>query len=130
MPMRRRSADEEEFRIVDVTRNLQDAEHLLTEVGRTLNRPAIEIGVRPTALGGGRAMGRPVVWEWIASLQAVRARVAALMTEHDLPVPDDLPEGSWIETTAGSPSAQAATTALFGMVVVGLIVALVASILG
>jgi len=130
MPVRRHAADEEEFRIVEVTRNLDEARHLLAEVGRELNKPAIDIDVEPHVLGRGRAVGHPLVWEWIGTLQAVRTQLAALMSKQGMPVPDDLPDGSWAETTLGSPTSQAATTVLFALVVLGLVIALVLSALG
>ncbi len=128
MPIRRYADVEEDLAVTTASRAITEATAALCEHANRTGAPLITVPVDPEALGGGRAIGRPVVWEWIATLHAVRVKIASQLQEAGAPIPDDLPEASPLEQLAGHPSAKMATALLFGAVVVALLVALVVSI--
>lgn len=127
MPVRRYADAEEDLAVAAASRAIAEATAILAEHANSTGAPLIAVPVDPTALGGGRAIGRPVVWEWIAALHAVRVKVASRLEEAGAPVPDDLPEASPLERLAGDPPMKMGSALLLGAVVVALLVAFVIS---
>lgn len=124
MPIRRYADVEEDLAVTAATRGIAEATSLLARHALTQGEPAITVPVDPTALGGARAIGRPVVWEWIATLAAVRTKVANKMEKAGLSVPDDLPDPSPLERFGTSDGARIGSAVLFAVVIVALLIAL------
>lgn len=127
-PMRRYSQDEESMRLTSAQRSIGEAQAKIELASQALGTRAPKLEVEPRGFGAGRALARPIVWEWIADLQAARAQLATTMQANGVEVPDDLPPGSALERLGGSPGFRHATTIAFGLVVLGGIIALVMSL--
>ncbi len=127
-PMRRYSHDEEAMRLTSAQRSIGEAQVKVELASEALGTPSPAFEVEPRGFGTGRALARPVVWEWIADLQAARAQIARTMEAQGIAVPDDLPEGSALERLGGTPGFRHATTIAFGLLLVGGIIALVMSL--
>lgn len=128
MPMRRHADVEEDLAVTAASREIAEAAGALAKHASQTGTPEISIPVEARPFGGSRALVRPVVWEWIATLQAVRVKIATQMEADGLPVPDDLPEGSPLEAMAGHPAWKTGTVVLFAVVVLGLLIALVSAL--
>ena len=129
MPMRRHADVEEDLAVTAASREITEASAALAKHAHETGTPEISIPVEATPFGGARALVRPVVWEWIATLQAVRVKIATQMEAEGLPVPDDLPEGSPLEAMAGHPAWKAGTVVVFAVVVLALMISLLVSLL-
>lgn len=129
MPVRRHADVEEDLAVTSAVREITEARAALAKYAVYRSTEEIAVPVDPMPLRGGRALGRPVVWEWIATLEAARVEIATQMQADGVDVPDDLPEASALEALGTHPAWRAATTLLFGVVVLALMISLVRSLL-